>query len=85
MKEHYNLKKPLRVAVYARIGSAPSAVTHYPAEQDLLADCRTGQVDYLLVESITRLGRNTMESWRITRDLNKAGVKVCLLNEGLVV
>ena len=85
MKDKKSLQNPLRVAVYARLGSAPPEVTHYPAEQDLLADCRTGQVDYLLVEGFTRLGRNAMESWRMTRKLKDAGVTISFLQEGLVV
>ena len=75
----------MRVAVYARVGTAPPEVTRYSLEQDLLAACRMGQVDHLLVESITRLGRNTMESWRMARELKSAGVTVSLLKEGLVV
>jgi len=85
MKEQFKLKKPLRVAVYARLGTAPPEITHYPEEQELLAASRAGQVDHLLVESIACLGKNTEDARRMTRELNNAGVKVCLLNEGLVV
>ena len=85
MKDQSKRSNPLRVAVYARVGSAPPEVTRYSMEQDLLDVCRTGQVDHLLVGSFPCLGRNIVESLGLLRKLNNAGVKVHLLKEGWVV
>jgi hypothetical protein len=85
MKKQIEHQNPLRVAVYARVGNAPPDVTCYSLEQDLLAVCRLGQVDHLIVESFTGLGRNIVESLGLLRELNGAGVKVHLIKEGWVV
>jgi len=85
MKNQTKLPNPLRVAVYARVGTAPPEVTRYSMEQDLLDVCRTGQVDHLMVERFTGLGRNIVDSLGLLRQLNSAGVKVHLLKEGWVV
>ena len=85
MKNKSKCPKPMRVAVYARVGNAPPEVTRYSLEQDLMAVCRAGRVDHLLVESITRLGRNIVDSLRLLRELQAAGVRVSLLKEGWVV
>ena len=78
MKNQLKRKKPLRVAVYSRYGLPLPEVRPYSGEQELLAACRMGQVDHLLVESIARLGRNAEDALRITRELKGAGVTVSL-------
>ncbi|MCL2817956.1 MAG: recombinase family protein [Clostridiales bacterium] len=88
MKEQLDLKKPLRVAVYARVGNAPAEcepIRVYSDKHHLLIAGRTGQIDHLLVESFTRLGRNTVEALGLLRELTGAGVRVSLLKEGRVV
>jgi len=88
MKDQYKFKKPLRVAVYARFGTDPQAlpeVSVYSGKQNLLTASRANQIDHLVVDSFTHLGRNIVESLDLLRDLNSAGVKVHLLKEGWVV
>ena len=84
MKKKYELPNPLRVAVYSRCGVPLPEVQRYTQEQELLAVCRAGQVDHLLVERFASLGRNAIESLHLLRELQAAGVKVSALKEGWV-
>jgi len=87
MNNTFRLPNPLRVAVYARFGTAPDAcpVRVYSDEKTLMQACRAGQIDQLIVESFTRLGRNTDDALRVFRELRSAGVTVNLQREGLVM
>jgi len=91
MKKQFERKAPLRVAVYARVGNDSQApqegepVRFHSDKQGLLDAARAGQVDHLLVEGFTGLGRNMAESLVLLRELSSAGVKVSLLREGRVV
>jgi len=82
---------PLRVAVYARVGNHPQPprdgepVRLYSGKKSLLAAGHAGQIDHLLVDGFTCLGRNMVESLGLLHELNSAGVKVSLLKEGRVV
>lgn len=49
----------------------------------LLADCRKGKIDIVLVKSFTRLARNTVDSLIIIRDLKLMGVSVISERERL--
>jgi len=92
MKNQTKLPNPLRVAVYARFGTDPQTpaqegepIRLYSGKESLLAAGRAGQIDHLLVESVTRLGRNISESTQIASKLKKAGVTIHLLREGWVI
>ncbi|MCL2299906.1 MAG: recombinase family protein [Firmicutes bacterium] len=91
MKKKYELPNPLRVAVYTRFGTDPQGtqegepVRLYSGKESLLAAGRAGQINQLLVESFTSLGRNSIESLGLLRNLQGAGVTVHLLKEGRVV
>ena len=91
MKEKYVLPNPLRVAVYTRFGTDPQApqegepVRSYSGKESLLTASHAGQIDQLLVESFTCVGRNTVEALTLLRDLKRISVKIHLLKEGRVV
>ena len=82
---------PMRVAVYARVGNESQApqdgepVRLYSGKESLLTASREDQIDHLLVDRFTCLGRNMVESLGLLRDLRGAGVKVHLIREGWVV
>lgn len=40
----------------------------------LLRDCRNGKIDYILVKSISRLARNTVDTLEIVRELTDRGI-----------
>ena len=90
MKKKYELPNPLRVAVYCRVGNAVQVtqyepVRYYPDKQTLLSAGRANEIDHLLVDSFTSLGRNSIETLGLLRELRDAGVRVSLLKEGWVV
>lgn len=46
------------------------------AFQQMIADCRAGKIDLILVKSISRMGRNTVEFLKVCSELNCLGVEV---------
>ena len=44
--------------------------------QRMMADCRAGKIDYILVKSISRLGRNTVQFLHVCDELNALKVDV---------
>ena len=42
----------------------------------MMADCRTGKIDYIIVKSISRLGRNTVQFLQACNELNELKVDV---------
>jgi DNA invertase Pin-like site-specific DNA recombinase len=46
------------------------------AFQRMMADCRVGKIDFILIKSISRMGRNTVEFLKACSELNRLGVEV---------
>lgn len=51
--------------------------------QRLLQDCRAGKIDRILVKSISRFARNTLECIQTVRELKRLGVAVVFEKEGI--
>lgn len=51
--------------------------------QRLLQDCRAGKIDCILVKSISRFARNTLECIQTVRELKQLGVTVVFEKEGI--
>lgn len=51
--------------------------------QRLLADCRAGKIDRILVKSISRFARNTLDCLQTVRELKQLGVAVEFEKEGI--
>ncbi len=51
--------------------------------QRLLADCRAGKIDRILVKSISRFARNTIDCLQTVRELEQLGVTVEFEKEGI--
>ena len=49
----------------------------------MLADCRAGKIDRILVKSVSRFSRNIMESLETVRMLKASGVSVIFEMEGI--
>jgi len=64
------------VDVYADPGVSGTSAKKRKDFQRLLADCRRGKVDRILVKSISRFARNTRECLEIVRELKGIGVSV---------
>ena len=53
--------------------------------QRMMADCRAGKIDLILVKSISRLGRNTVQFLQACNELNSLGVDVYFEVEKLYI
>ena len=53
--------------------------------QHMMADCRAGKIDLILVKSISRLGRNTVQFLQACNELNSLGVDVYFEVEKLYI
>ena len=84
MKEHRLFPNPRRVAVYSRYGPIPQTLT-ITSEQELMAACRAGKYDHLLVKNHRHLARNAQDLLRLTREIRGSGTAIHLEQEGLVV
>lgn len=51
--------------------------------QRMMADCRAGNIDFILVKSISRLGRNTLQFLQACNELKDLGVDVYFEVENL--
>lgn len=69
--------------IYADEGISGTSAEKRPEFQRLLADCRRGQVDRILVKSISRFARNTKECLETIRALKAIGVGVCFEEQNI--
>ena len=42
----------------------------------MLEDCRRGKIDHVMVKSISRLARNTVDTLEIVRELTELGIAI---------
>ena len=64
------------VGIYADEGRSGTSVKGRPQFQRMLADCRAGRIDYILIKSISRFARNTLDCVSLVRELQKIGVQI---------
>ena len=86
--EHYNRvitsnERWTMVDVYADRGVTGTSAEKRPDFQRMLADCRQGKIDKILVKSISRFARNTKECLEIVRELKTIGVAVCFEEQNI--
>lgn len=62
--------------IYADEGISGTSAAKRDDFQRMLADCRKGRIDKILVKSISRFARNTKECLEITRELKELGISV---------
>ena len=70
------------VDVYADKGITGTSAEKRDDFQRLLADCRRGRVDKILVKSSSRFARNAKECLEAVRELKALGVGVCFEEQG---
>lgn len=70
-KENWTL-----VDIYADEGITGTSAKKRPDFQRLLSDCRKGQIDKVLVKSISRFARNTTDCLEAIRELKALGISV---------
>ena len=71
------------VDVYADEGITGTSAAKRGDFQRMMADCRRGLVDQILVKSISRFARNTKECLEAVRELKELGVNVRFEREGI--
>ena len=71
------------VDVYADKGITGTSAEKREDFQRLLADCRRGRVDKILVKSSSRFARNAKECLEAIRELKALGVGVCFEEQGI--
>ncbi len=71
------------VDVYADKGITGTSAEKRDDFQRLLADCRRGRVDKILVKSGSRFARNAKECLESVRELKALGVGVCFEEQGI--
>lgn len=69
------------VDIYADEGITGTSAEKREDFQRLLADCRRGLIDRVLVKSISRFARNTKECLEALRELKLLGVSVYFVKE----
>lgn len=71
------------VDIYADEGITGTSVTKRDDFQRMMADCRRGLIDQILVKSISRFARNTKDCLQNIRELKELGVNVRFEQEGI--
>lgn len=71
------------VDIYADEGITGTSVAKRDDFQRMMADCRRGLIDQILVKSISRFARNTQDCLQNIRELKELGVNVRFEREGI--
>lgn len=71
------------VDIYADRGITGTSADKREDFQRLIADCKRGRIDRVLVKSISRFARNTKDCLEVTRELKDIGVSVCFEEQNI--
>lgn len=71
------------VDIYADWGISGTSADKRDDFQRLLADCKRGLIDKVLVKSVSRFARNTQDFLKATRELKALGVGVCFEEQNI--
>lgn len=71
------------VDVYADRGITGTSADKREDFQRLIADCKRGRIDKILVKSVSRFARNTKDCLETTRELKSIGVGVCFEEQNI--
>lgn len=71
------------VDIYADRGISGTSADKRDDFQRLLADCKRGLIDKVLVKSVSRFARNTQDFLKATRELKALGVGVCFEEQNI--
>lgn len=71
------------VDIYADAGITGTSIEKRDEFKRLLADCRAGKIKRVLVKSVSRFARNTLELLETTRELKELGVVVVFEEQGI--
>lgn len=71
------------VGVYADEGITGTSAKKRPQFMAMIEDCRAGKIDAILTKSVSRFGRNTVDTLNYTRELKSLGIDVYFEKENL--
>lgn len=71
------------VGVYADEGISGTSAKKRPRFMEMIEDCRAGKIDAILTKSVSRFGRNTVDTLVYTRELKALGIDVYFEKENL--
>ena len=57
------------VKIYADEGISGTSLNHREAFQEMIEDCKTGNIDLIVTKSVSRFARNVVDCIQIVRDL----------------
>ena len=69
--------------IYADEGITGTSLEKRDEFKRMLADCRAGKISHILVKSVSRFARNTLELIETTRELKDLGVVVVFEEQGI--
>ena len=69
--------------VYSDYGISGTSITKREGFQKMLDDCKSGKIDMVLVKSISRFARNTVDCLKATRLLKDIGIPVFFDKENI--
>ena len=70
-------------SVYADEGITGTATKHRDEFKRLMADCDAGKIDLVLVKSVSRFARDTVDTLKAARHLKKLGIDVYFERENI--
>lgn len=71
------------VCVYADEGVSGTSAKKRPRFMEMIEDCRAGKIDTIVTKSVSRFGRNTVDTLIYTRELKALGIDVYFEKEDL--
>lgn len=71
------------VGVYADEGITGTSAKKRPQFMAMIEDCRAGKIDAIITKSVSRFGRNTVDTLVYTRELKTLGIDVYFEKENL--
>ncbi len=71
------------IGIYADEGISGTSTKHRDGSNQMVAEAKAGKIDLILTKSISRFSRNTVDSLKTTRELQKHGVEVWFEKENV--
>ncbi len=71
------------VQIYADEGLSGTSVRGRVQFQQMIEDCKTGMIDYIITKSVSRFARNTVDTLQTVRELQSYGVHLFFEKEGI--
>lgn len=71
------------VSIYADEGRSGTSVKGRPEFQRMIGDCKAGLIDCVMIKSISRFARNTLDCVSLVRELQRYGVQIYFEKENI--